>query len=99
MSERRQVRVTEHFFERLDDLLPDSRGADGAPSATDFILHEMPRLIDRLAEDYEGSTLRLDEIPQIRMLITTGMMVPYIIIYATTAADGAIEVLYLELDQ
>ena len=41
MSQRRRVRVTEQFFERLDELLPADRSADGLPSATDFLLHEL----------------------------------------------------------
>lgn len=96
---RRQVRVTEHFFVRLDELLPDSRTADGGPSATDFILHDMPAIIDRLADDYEGSTLPVDGTPQIRMLIAAGMLVPFFVVYATIAPDNAIEILYLDIDR
>ena len=53
---RRQVRVTASFFERLDELLPAQRSATGTPSGTDFLLHEMPAIIDRLADAYETST-------------------------------------------
>ena len=40
----RHVRFTDSFFDRLDGLLPDERGADGSPSATDFLLYELPRI-------------------------------------------------------
>ncbi len=63
MTDRRQVRVTEQFFDRLDELLPGQRSATGTPSATDFLLHDMPRIIDLLA-DHEGTTLRVDDTQQ-----------------------------------
>ncbi len=57
MSRRRQVRVASSFFDRLDELLPEERGATGVASTADFLLHQMPPLIDLLAEDYEDATL------------------------------------------
>ena len=56
MTDRRQVRVTQPFFDRLDELLPEQRSAAGAPSSTDFLLHEIPAIIDLLADLYESST-------------------------------------------
>jgi len=43
---RRQVRVAQSFFDRLDVLLPEERGEDGTPSTADFLLHELPPIID-----------------------------------------------------
>lgn len=63
MSQRRQVRVAPSFFGRLDELLPEDRSAEGAPSTADFLLHEVPPLIDLLAEDYESTTLAVDAVP------------------------------------
>ena len=57
MTERRQVRVTEQFFEQLDELFPASRSPEGRPSATDFLLHEMPNVIEKLAGDFETATM------------------------------------------
>ena len=51
MSDR-LVRFTESFFEDLDDQLPEERSASGAPSATDFLLYDLPRLRDALASGY-----------------------------------------------
>ena len=47
----RAVRFTESFFERLEELLPSERGADGTPSITDFLVLEVPGLRDGLAAD------------------------------------------------
>lgn len=75
-ADRRPVRVTSAFFDRLDVLLPAERTASGLPSATDFLLHEMPQVIDRLAEDYEVVTLPVTAMPGVRVLVATGFLVP-----------------------
>ncbi len=98
MTDRRPVRVNELFFRRLDELLPPQRTAAGAPSATDFLLHDMPRIIDRLADDFETATLPVDDEPRIRMLIASGSLVAFIVVYAAIAADDAVEILSLELE-
>jgi hypothetical protein len=97
VSGRRTVRVVDGFFDRLDELLPGDRGSQGEPSATDFLLHEMPTVIDRLAEDFEGSTLSVAGRDDLRVLITAGVLVPFIAVYAVLVDEG-IEVVYLELE-
>jgi hypothetical protein len=95
---RRQVRVTQQFFDRLDDLLPQERSAAGAPSTTDFLLHDLPRIIDRLAEGYENSTLVVDDAAGTRVMITAGMLVPFIALYTALNPDGSVEIYYLDID-
>ena len=51
---RRVVRVTDAFFEQLDDVLGIDRGPNGEPSASDFIVLELPPIVDRFATDFEG---------------------------------------------
>jgi hypothetical protein len=94
---RRQVRVTPQFFGCLDQLLPAERGADGAPSATDFLAYDLPRAIDRLADDYEGCTLPGDQ-EGTRVLITAGLLVPFFVLHTAVASDGAVEIYYLIID-
>lgn len=96
MSARRTVRVADGFFERLDELLPSERGPGGEPSATDFLLHEMPTVIDRLAEDFEGSTLTVAGREDLRVLVTAGVLVPFIAVYAVLIED-VVAVVYLEV--
>ena len=98
MNERRLVRVNEAFFRRLDELLPPQRSAAGAPSATDFVLHDMPRIIDLLADDFEAATLPVDDEPRVRMLIASGSLVPFVVVYVTLAPDDAVDGLSLELE-
>ena len=94
----RQVRFTHTFFERLDDSLPDERGADGSPSATDFLLYELPRIRDLLAADFEGNTLPADE-PPVRVFVGAGALVESVALYAIVAPDGAVEVIWLLVDR
>jgi hypothetical protein len=98
LTQRRQVRVTQSFFDRLDELLPEERGSSGAPSTADFLLHEIPTIIDRLAEDFETATLDVASVPAVRVLVTSGILVAYVAVYATLASDDAVEIIYLEID-
>ena len=58
----------------------------------------MPAVIDRLADGYQSSTLAVADDPEIRVLITAGILVPFMSIYAVLADDDAIEVIYLDLN-
>ena len=98
MTERRQVRVSQTFFDRLDELLPAERSAEGFPSATDFLLHEIPAVIDRFAVAFEESTTPFVAGSDIRVLITAGVFVNLMAVYAVIANDGAVEIIYLEIE-
>jgi hypothetical protein len=97
MSQRRQVRVAPSFFDRLDEFLPPERSTTGTPSSTDFLLHELPPIIDRLAANYEAVTAAMPGAPEIRVHLTTGVLVAELAIYATLAVDGAVEIIYLDI--
>ena len=98
VTARRLVRVTQSFFDRLDELLPEERTASGEPSTADFLLHEIPPIIDHLAEDFEGTTLTVADVPEVRVLIASGILVTAVAVYAVLAPDDAVEVIYLDLD-
>ncbi len=98
MSARRQVRVAPSFFDRLDELLPAERSPTGVPSTADFLLHEIPPLIDLLALDYEAVTLAVKDVPEVRVLIAAGVLVARLALYVVLAGDNAVEIIYLEID-
>jgi hypothetical protein len=98
VTTRRVVRVAPTFFERLDELLPEERSAAGVPSATDFLLHEIPPLIDRLAYDYERATFEAPDAPELRVMIAFGHLIPQMVIYTELASDGAVEIVWLQFD-
>jgi len=98
VSARRQVRVAPSSFDRLDELLPAERSPTGVPSTADFLLHEIPPLIDLLALDYEAATLAVKDVPEVRVLIAAGVLVARLALYVVLAADDAVEIIYLEID-
>lgn len=97
MPTDRPVRFTDSFFDRLDTLLPDERSADGTPSATDFLVFDIPPLRDRLARNFEGETLPTVE-PSIRVCIGGGVLVRHVALFAQLDADGSVGVVWLSLD-
>lgn len=97
MTDRRQVRVVESFFNRLDLLLPSERTADGVASAADFLLYELPPIIDRIATRFEDVTLPVNE-PGVRVLITSGILFRRITVYAELVGDG-VELFWLDVDE
>jgi len=72
---RRQVRVSEGFFAQLDEQLGPDRGPSGQPSATDFLVLELPAVVERFATDFEGLPEIVDGFPAARMFIAHGLLV------------------------
>lgn len=99
MSEaRRVVRATASFFEDLDRQLPAERGREGQPSAHDFQVFELIRIVDHFATSF-------DELPELilgradyRVLISAGMLVARFAAVGQLAPDGAVELVQLDLD-
>jgi hypothetical protein len=56
-------------------------------------------VIDALAEDHHGVTLPVADVDDVRMLITSGIMVAFIVVYVVVAADGGIEIVSLHLER
>jgi hypothetical protein len=90
----RAVRFTEEFFERLDSLLPEDRDDDGTPSVTDFLAFELPSLRDRLATDYEGSTIATVD-PDVRVLVASGVFVRTMALYTALDVSGIVAVFWI----
>ena len=93
----RVVRFAPIFFNSLDELLPEGRTVDGIPSATDFLMFDLPPARDLLAADFEGCTIVVPPGEMVRVFIGAGLLVPYFALFAVLAGDGAIEVLDIEL--
>ena len=95
---RRRVIVLEHFFDNLEAVLPSERGADGTPSITDFIEFDLMAVIDALAEDYEGTTTEIADLPGYRTLIMSGTTVDFLAVYVRLSAGDIVEVIDFEID-
>ncbi len=96
MPEHR-VRFTEQFFDRLDRLLPDERGADGTPSVTDFLFLDLPTVRDELAADFEGRTFATND-AEVRVYIGTGVLIRAFAVYVAREGDS-IEAFWITIDQ
>ena len=94
----RVVRFHQTFFDDLDELLPSERSADGLPSTTDFLLYDLPRLRDLLADDYESNTLEIDGWDDLRLLVQSGTLVRTVALYVT-ATPLEILVLSVEIER
>ncbi len=98
MTPRRRVRVAESFFGQLDDLLPTDRGPNGEPSATDFLVLDLPAIVDQVATAFDQLPEVIEGIPAARMLISTGRLVSRLVVYALEAADGSVDLIGIDLD-
>ncbi len=68
------------------------------PQPPNFLLHELPPIIDVLAESYEARTIATPDDPDIRMIVVAGVLVSAVARYVTLAADGAVEIIGLRID-
>ena len=94
----RPIRFQQSFFDDLDSQLPAERTADGLPSATDFLLYDLPRLRDLLARDFERNTHPVDGAEPVRVLIQAGTLVRSVAMYAISTPDGAVDVIAVDID-
>jgi hypothetical protein len=95
---RRIVRATADFFQDLDRQLRPERGPAGKPSANDFQVYELIRIVDRCATGFDELPELIPGRPDYRLLISAGMLVPRFAVVGQLAADGAVELVQLDLD-
>ena len=95
---RRTVRTSSTFFQDLDRQLGSERGPRGEPSAHDFLVFELTRIIEVFAT-------RFDELPPLlrgrddcRILIGAGMLVPRFGVVGQLRGEDEIELIELDLD-
>ncbi len=95
---RRLVVVRPEFFKRLDELLPTERSATGDPSTADFILHDLTAIIDTLADEYAERTLPVED-TDVRVLVSSGLVVAFIAIYVREVDVDTIEILWVDFER
>ena len=98
-SARRTVRVSEFFFEQLDDQLGADRGDDGSPSATEFLVFDLPAIVERFAADYSDLPEIVQGVPGGRMLIASGVLVRYLVVFGLLATDDTIDLVGIHIEQ
>lgn len=98
MTPRREVRVTEAFFDELDAQLGPERGPHGEPSATDFLVIDLPAIVDRFASGFDDLPEAVVGIASARMFIGTSALVRAFVVHGIETTTGVVELVGLELD-
>lgn len=86
---RRRVTISPQFLAKLRTLFPTERFADGRPSQSDFLRHELPAAMDALADNYEGRTVPGEHLDT-RQHITDGILVPFYVLHTYLDDDGTV---------
>jgi len=95
---RRTVRATPRFFDDLDRQLRAERGPNGGPSTNDFQVFELIRIVDRFAVEFDDLPRLITERDEYRVLVMSGTLVAGFSVIGQLAADGAVELVQLDLD-
>ncbi len=90
--------MADSFFAVLDDLLGPDRSADGAPSVTDFLVLELPPIVERFATDFDGLPEVIEGFAGARLLIASGILVRGMVVYGLLVDDNTVELVDLDLD-
>jgi hypothetical protein len=99
VTPRRAVRVTDAFFQQLDTYLGSERGPGGEPSSTDFVVLELPSIVDRFATDFESLPEIVEGVPAARMLITSGVLVRVVAVYGVATSETTVDLIGLTIDR
>ncbi len=97
-TDRRVVRVAPAFFEQLDQQLGSDRGPNGEASATDFLVFDLPTIVDEFAARFDELQEAIAGAPAARMLIGTGRLVRAFVVYGLLSDDDAVDLIGIEVD-
>jgi hypothetical protein len=98
MTARREVRVTDDFFDDLDRQLGNERGPNGEPSTTDFLTMEMPAIVERFALEFDLLPVAYPDESLARVAVGTGLLVSALAVYGFELADGSVELVGLDVE-
>ncbi len=99
MSARRPVKVDERFLELLDQQLPAERGPRGEPSATGFLLVDVPPIAERFAVAFDELMTPIPDRPDYRAILAVGTLVPRILVTGVLKADGTVSLVSVRIDR
>jgi hypothetical protein len=95
---RRIVRASPAFFVDLDRQLGPDRGPNGEPSATDFLVIELPAVVERFATEFEALPEAVEGVTEARMVIGIGRLVRAFAVYGLLMSDDSVELIGIEID-
>mgnify|MGYP001826801036 CR=1 FL=1 len=88
-----------HSFEELDAQLGSERRARGEPSATDFIVVDLPRIVDEFSTRFDDLPEAVSGVGAVRMLIGAGALVRAYVVHGIETSTGVVELIGVELDR
>lgn len=91
MIRRREVRVTDSFFAELDNQFGPERGPAGEPSATDFIVVDLPGIVEQFASAFGELPEATEAIPSMRIFIGSGTLATAFVVHGIEMREGAWE--------
>jgi hypothetical protein len=95
---RRTVRVDPQFFTELDAQLGEARGPNGEPSASDFLLIELPTIAEAFAERFDELLSVYPERDDYRYLVAAGRLVYAVVVVGHLIDDDSISLFGIEID-
>lgn len=95
---RRNVRVDAQFFVELDAQLGESRGPGGEPSASDFLVIDLPTISNAFAEYFDEFPPMYFDRADYRYLVATGKLVRAVLVVGQLTADGSIVLFSVDID-
>jgi hypothetical protein len=95
---RRTVRVDQQFFTELDAQLGETRGPNGEPSASDFLLIELPTIAETFGERFDELLRLYPERDDYRYLVAGGRLVDAVIVVGQLIDDDTISLFGIEID-
>jgi hypothetical protein len=95
---RRTVRVDPQFFAELDAQLGEARGPNGEPSASDFMLIELPTIAEAFAERFDELLSMYPERDDYRYLVAGGRLVYAVVVVGQLIDDDSICLFGIEID-
>ncbi len=95
---RRTVRVDAQFFTELDAQLGEARGPNGEPSASDFLLIELPILAEAFAERFDDLLRLYPARDDYRYLVAGGRLVYAVVVVGQRTDDDSILLFGIEID-
>lgn len=97
MTGRREVRVADSFFVELDLQLGSERGPNGEPSATDFLVVDLPAIVEVFAAEFETLPETIGGLASMRMFIATSTLVRAFVVHGIEISIGVVELVGIEL--
>lgn len=95
---RRTVRVDPQFFTELDAQLGETRGPNGEPSASDFLLIELPTIAETFGERFDELLRLYPERDDYRYLVAGGRLVYAVVVVGQLINEDTISLFGIEID-